>query len=70
MPFGLIDAPTSFMDLIDRGFASYLDQFVVVFIDDILIYLRTLDEHTHHLRTFLEVLRKNEVYVELKKCEF
>jgi len=47
-----------------------LDQFVVLFIDDILIYSRTPEEHTHHLRTPLEVLRRNELYAKLSKCEF
>jgi len=58
------------MDLMNRVFKSYLDQFVVVFIDDILIYSRTLEEHTHHFRALLEVLRENELYAKLKKCEF
>jgi len=51
-------------------FKPYLDQFVVVFIDDILIYLRTPVEHTYHLRTVLEVLRRNELHAKLSKCEF
>ena len=54
----------------NRVFKPYLDQFVVVFIDNILIYSRTLEEHTHHLRIVLEVLRKNELYAKLKKYEF
>jgi len=69
MPFGLINAPVAFMDLINRVFKPYLDQFVVVFIDDILVYLRTPEEHSHHLRTTLEVLRRNELYAKLSKCE-
>jgi len=58
------------MDLMNRIFKSYLDQFMVVFIDNILIYSGTLEEHTHHLRTILEVLRKNELYAKFLKCEF
>ena len=70
MPFGLTNALAAFMDLMNRVFKCYLDQFVVVFINDILIYLRTPEEHTHHLRTALEVLRRNELYAKLLKCEF
>jgi len=70
MPFGLTITPTAFMALMDRVFKPYLDQFVIVFINDILIFSRTSEEHTHHLRTALEVLRKNELYAKLKKCEF
>jgi len=58
------------MNPMNKVFKPYLDQFVVVFIDDILICSRTPEEHTHHLRTVLEVLRKNELYVKLKQCEF
>ena len=58
------------MDLMNRVFNPYLDQFVVGFIDDILIYSRALEEHTHHLRTTLEVLRRNQLYAKLLKCEF
>jgi len=70
MPFGLTNSPAAFVDLMNRVFKPYLDKFVVVFIDDILIYSRTLEEHTHHLRTTLKVLRKNELYAKLSKCEF
>ena len=70
MTFGLTNAPSAFMDLMNRVFKPYLDQFVVVFIDDILIYSRSLEEHTHHLRTTLEVLRRHESYAKLSKCEF
>jgi len=65
MPFGLTNAPAAFMDIINRVFKPYLDQFVVVYVDDILIYSRTPEEHTHHLRTALEVLRRNEFYAKL-----
>ena len=70
MPFRLTNAPAVFMDLMNRVFKPYLDQFVVMFINDILIYLRTLEEHTHHLRIALEVLRENELYANLKKYKF
>ena len=58
------------MDLINRVFKPYQDQFVVVFIDDILIYPRTPEEHTPYLGIVLEVLRENKLYPKLKKCEF
>ena len=70
MPFGLTNAPTTFMALMNRIFKPYLDRLVVVFIDDILVYLRTPEEHASHLREVLEVLRKNELYAKLSKCEF
>ena len=70
MPFGLTNASAAFMDLMNRVFNSYLDQFMVVFIDDILIYSRTPEEHNHHLWTALEVLRGNELYAKFSKCEF
>jgi len=59
MPFGLTNAPVAFMDLMNRIFQSYLDQFVVVFIDDVLIYSRSTEEHEGHLRIFLQLLREN-----------
>jgi len=62
--------PAAFMDLMNRVFKPYLDQFVVVFIDDILIYSRTPEDHTHHLRTGLEAMRKNELFAKLLKCKF
>jgi len=58
------------MDLINKVLKPYLDKFVLVFIDDILVYSRTPEEHAYHLREVLEVLRKHELYAELKKCEF
>ena len=61
MPFGLTNTPTAFMDLMNKVFKPYLDQFMVLFIYDIIIYLRTPEEHTHHLRTVLEVLLRNEL---------
>ena len=70
MPFELTNAPAVFMNLMNRVFKPYLDKFVVLFIDDILVYSRTSEEHTCHLREVLKVLRKHELYAKLKKCEF
>ncbi|KAG8485842.1 hypothetical protein CXB51_019233 [Gossypium anomalum] len=70
MPFGLTNAPAAFMDLMNRLFQPYLDQFVVVFIDDILVYSETEAKHDEHLRTVLQVLREKELYAKFSKCEF
>ena len=70
MPFGLTNAPAIFMDLMNRCFHEYLDQFVVVFIDDILIYSRSEADHEEHLRIIFEILRQNELYAKLSKCAF
>jgi len=70
MPFGLTNSPTAFTDLMNRVFKPYLDQFVVIFIDDILINSRTPKEHNQHLRTTLEVLRGNELHAKFSKCKF
>jgi len=59
MPFGLTNAPTAFMDLMNRVFKEYLDKFVIVFIDDILIYSKSKVEREHHLRLVMETLRRN-----------
>lgn len=58
MPFGLANTPTAFMDLMNQVFREFLDQFVVVFIDDILIYSKSLEEHEDHLRIILQKLRE------------
>ena len=70
MPFGLTNAPATFMDLMNRVFRPYVDQFVIVFIDDILVYSKDRESHETHLRVVLETLRKEQLYVKLSKCEF
>ena len=70
MPFGLTNAPASFMDLMNRVFYPYLDKFVVVFIDDILIYSKTRAEHLDHLKIVLKTLREHQLYAKFKKCSF
>src|SRR3954467_12207435 len=70
MPFGLTNAPAVFMDLMNKVYQPYLDEFVVVFIDDILIYSKTEEEHSKHLRIALQVLRNNKPYAKYSKCEF
>ena len=70
MPFGLTNAPAAFMDLMNRIFRPYLDQFVIVFIDDILIYSGSGEEHAEHLRIILQTLREHRLYAKLSKCLF
>ena len=70
MPFGLTNAPSIFMDLMNRIFQPYLDQFVIVFIDDILIYPGSKEDHEEHLRVFLQILRENQLYAKFSKCQF
>ncbi|KAL5574029.1 hypothetical protein UlMin_023626 [Ulmus minor] len=70
MPFGLTNAPAAFMDLMNRVFRAYLDKFVIVFIDDILIYSRSREEHAEQLRTVLSTLSEHRLYAKFSKCEF
>ena len=70
MPFGLTNALAAFMDLMNRVFQPFLDQFIVVFIDDILVYSKTEAKHDEHLRIVLRVLREKELFAKFSKCEF
>ena len=70
MSFVLTNAPAAFMDLMNRIFREYLDSFVIVFIDDILIYSKTKEEHAQHLRLTLQILRHHQLYAKFSKCEF
>nr|GFC38440.1 putative reverse transcriptase domain-containing protein [Tanacetum cinerariifolium] len=70
MPFGLTNAPIVFMDLMNRICNPYLNKFVIVFIDDILIYSKTKEEHEEHLKTILELLKREQLYAKFSKCDF
>ena len=70
MSFGLTNAPASFMDLMNIVFKQYLDLFVIVFIDDILIYSRSEEEHASHLRVVLQTLKDRQLFTKFSKCEF
>ena len=70
MPFGLTNAPVAFMDLMNKVFHPYLDQFVIVFIDDILVYSKNVDEHALHLQIILQTFRDRQLYAKFFKCEF
>ena len=70
MPFGLTNASIAFMDMKNQIFSAYVDQFVVVFVDDILIYSSLEEEHEAHLRIVLQLLREHQLYAKFSKCEF
>ncbi|GJR73875.1 putative reverse transcriptase domain-containing protein [Tanacetum coccineum] len=69
MSFGLTNAPAVFTDLMNRVFQEYLDRFIIVFIDDILVYSKTREEHEDHLRIVLEILRQKKLYAKFSKCD-
>ena len=70
MSFGLTNAPADFMNLMNKIFMEEIDKFIVVFIDDIVIYFRSEEEHEQHLRVVLDRLRDHQLYVKFSKCEF
>nr|GEY11501.1 hypothetical protein [Tanacetum cinerariifolium] len=70
MPFGLTNAPAVFMDLMNRVCKPYLDKFLIVFIDDIIIYSKSKEEHGEHLKTILELPKKEKLYAKFSKCDF
>ena len=70
MSFGLTNAPATFMDLMNKVFKQYLDLFIIVFIDDILIYSRSEEEHASHLRVVLQTLKDRQLFAKFSKCEF
>ncbi|KAM2154746.1 hypothetical protein ACFX1Q_046522 [Malus domestica] len=70
MSFGLTNAPSTFMDLMNRVFQPYLDRFVIVFIYDILVYSKSKAEHARHLKLLLSSLREHQLYAKFSKCEF
>jgi hypothetical protein len=70
MSFGLTNAPAYFMYLMNKVFMEYLDKFVVVFIDDILVFSQNEEEHEEHLRFVLQKLRKHQLYAKFSKCDF
>lgn len=70
MPLSLTNAPATFCTLMNKILYPYLDDFVIVYLDDIIIYSNTLEEHVQHLKKVFQVLRENELYINREKCEF
>ena len=70
MPFGLTNAPAVFMDLMNKVLREYLDRFIIVFIDNILVYSPNVEEHIEHLMLVLQRLKKEQLYTKFSKCEF
>ena len=70
LPFGLTNGPTKFMNLLNSIYQEYLDKFVLIFLNDILIYSKNEEEHNYHLRLALEVFKRNKLYGKLSKCDF
>ena len=70
LPFGLTNAPAFFMDLMNRVFKPFLDKYVAVFINDILVYSRAKEEHAEHVFTLLKTLEEHKLYAKFKKCDF
>ena len=70
MTFGLCNAPATFMRVMNDVFRSFIDDFVIVYLDDILVFSKTWEEHIVHVKKVLDVLRKEKIYVKMSKCEF
>ena len=70
VPFGLTNAPTTFMCLMNSVFSRYLYKFGLVFLDDILVYSKNEEEHEEHFRLTLQLLREHQLYAKLRKCDF
>jgi hypothetical protein len=70
MPFGLCNAPATFMRVMNDVFMPYIDEFFIVYLDDILIFSQIWEYHIMHVKTFFELLKKENLYIKLSKCEF